>query len=382
MSIAEQVDELERAGDGYRHAIAELTRMNEMLVRERDCWREKWEKADGLRDEWMDKAESLEAERDQWKERAEGAEKKVADLEKKLRLEIDRANNTWAERDGYYEETKKLNARIAELERELIDAMAEVGTLKQCAKMDAAEINLERQQSKSHGLEAVLEELREELRGEGIPGSIHVDRYGIHVSVYCVEGLHHTESVQSFHDIPAAMAELVVMHYPDSAFARRRKPAEQTPAIPKTPWMMRLPHDEDPNAVVADADGNIIARVPGSLVELWQNIIAAVNAYKQADPTPNHSETPNSSTDPVADLLKRYPGEWSYDLHTLRLRAGNSERFCAQVPPSIGVPLAELGNRYRRIVDAVDRYFANGCSSNNAFADEVTRIVYPKEAAK
>jgi len=66
----------------------------------------------------------------------------------------------------------------------------------------------------------------------------------------------------------------------------------------------------------------------------------------------------------------------------LRLRAGNSERFCAQVPPSIGVPLAELGNRYRRIVDAVDRYFANGCSSNNAFADEVTRIVYPKEAAK
>lgn len=325
MSIADQVDALERAGDGYRHAIAELTRMNEMLVRERDCWREKWEKADGLRDEWMDKAESLEAERDQWKERAEGAEKKVADLEKKLRLEIDRANNTWAERDGYYEETKKLNARIAELERELIDAMAEVGTLKQCAKMDAAEINLERQQSKSHGLEAVLEELREELRGEGIPGSIHVDRYGIHVSVYCVEGLHHTESVQSFHDIPAAMAELVVMHYPDSAFARRRKPAE---------------------------------------------------------PTPNSSETPNSSTDPVADLLKRYPGEWSYDLHTLRLRAGNSERFCAQVPPSIGVPLAELGNRYRRIVDAVDRYFANGCSSNNAFADEVTRIVYPKEAAK
>jgi len=274
-----------------------------------------------------EQVKQLEAERDRWKARAEKAEVKVSELECELYAARSIPRQTVADLqlkaelqqalEAAEKRVKELETKLALAEKERDEAKETVGSIQEDYSELESERNrlnrrvqeLERQlSSRPSTLEAVLEELREELRGEGIPGSIHVDRYGIHVSVYCVEGLHHTESVQSFHDIPAAMAELVVMHYPDSAFARRRKPAEQTPAIPKTPWMMRLPHDEDPNAVVADADGNIIARVPGSLVELWQNIIAAVNAYKQADPTPNHSETPNSSTDPVADLLKRYPG--------------------------------------------------------------------------
>lgn len=228
MSIAEQVDELERAGDGYRHAIAELTRMNEMLVRDRDQWKARAEKAEV-------KVSELECElyaarsiprqtvadlqlKAELQQALEAAEKRVKELETKLALaekERDEAKETVGSiQEDYSElesERNRLNRRVQELERQL--------------------------SSRPSTLEAVLEECLAENICVGVSiVDTGAKRHRVRISVER-KGKGRVIYVESLSEAAEKLCETVGDRdfYPDSAFARRRKPAEPTPNSSETP---------------------------------------------------------------------------------------------------------------------------------------------------
>ena len=216
----------------------------------------------------------LESERQQ---ALEAAEKRVKELEascQRYRQEraqdIDRLFKTEKERDAHRD-------RIAELEK-----------------------------SRPSTLEAVLEELAQDLMSFEI-ACLCTRKPSIDVEIE-VDGYRHKQ-IGGIRGMGDYLAKIVCEHYPDSAFARRRREEKETPQ--PTP-----------------------------------------------EPAPNCSESPNSSTsqpDIVAELLERYPGEWwagRFNYGSFPIVSGNN-----LVPVRCGNlydqrALAELVNRYRRIVDS------------------------------
>ena len=273
MSIAKQVAEIERDNDNRRRAMAGLIDEGRKLTADRDQWKERAEKAEVKVSGLEFAARSgllLESERQQ---ALEAAEKRVKELEascQRYRQEraqdIDRLFKTEKERDAHRD-------RIAELEK-----------------------------SRPSTLEAVLEELAQDLMSFEI-ACLCTRKPSIDVEIE-VDGYRHKQ-IGGIRGMGDYLAKIVCEHYPDSAFARRRREEKETPQ--PTP-----------------------------------------------EPAPNCSESPNSSTsqpDIVAELLERYPGEWQVSFTDVVSVDGG--QVCDAFSATDARALAELVNRYRRIVEAV-----------------------------
>ena len=334
MSIAEKVQQLEVDRDS-------LHRSYQGKVDELKYVREQFDKHKADFGHLPREVQRLTADRDQWKARAEKAEDLVDSFKGDVHY-LKKCRGEWEAKANAAEK------RVKELDSQRVAAV-------KCIELQAARIaELQRQLS---SLPSTLEEVLEEIYQ---PGTVGVDAIEPTVELmfqhkYAPAGGYFIGidgqcklRARTPREAADKLTELVCKKYPDSAFARRRREGEAT---------------ERP--IESNGDG-----VTRSYVSMPAKFLRAAEEYllkkvqesrPTPEPAPNCSKTSNSSpsTDIVAELLERYPGEWrAYNAGGMYGRIAILSDSKTAYPADAyrlkdAVALAELVNRYRRIVEAV-----------------------------
>ena len=327
MSIAEKVQQLEVDRDS-------LHRSYQGKVDELKYVREQFDKHKADFGHLPREVQRLTADRDQWKARAEKAEDLVDSFKGDVHY-LKKCRGEWEAKANAAEK------RVKELDSQRVAAV-------KCVELQAARIaELQRQLS---SLPSTLEEVLEEIYQ---PGTVGVDAIEPTVELmfqhkYAPAGGYFIGidgqcklRARTPREAADKLTELVCKKYPDSAFARRRREGEAT---------------ERP--IESNGDG-----VTRSYVSMPAKFLRAAEEYllkkvqesrPTPEPAPNCSKSPNSSTsqpDIVAELLEWYPGEWQVSFTDVVSVDGG--QVCDAFSATDARALAELVNRYRRIVEAV-----------------------------